>query len=160
PMTRSTTHAMFTIERLYRAVPERVFAAWSHKSAKAQWFVGGGEWQELQREDDFRVGGAERLVGRWPDGTFTDFRSRYEEIVPGKRIIFTCHMRSNDTPISVSLATVEFGPFDGGTTLTYTEQLTCLDGFEDIGGKGREHGTRSHLERLAIYLNEAPAVRH
>ncbi len=67
-------------------------------------------------------------------------------------------MRQDETPISVSLATVQFQPSGEGTKLLFTEQLTCLDDFQDPDGKGREHGTRLHLERLATYLKEAPAL--
>jgi uncharacterized protein YndB with AHSA1/START domain len=154
----SVMHATFTIERNYKASPERVFAAFSDPTAKTHWFIGGEGWQQVLREDDFRVDGGDRLVGRWADGTITDFRSRYEEIVPNARIIFTYHMRQNETPLSVSLATVQFQPSGDGTKLLFTEQLTCLDGYEDPGGRDREHGTRLHLERLAAYLNEAPAA--
>lgn len=158
-MTRSATHATFTIDRNYNASPERVFNAFSDPKAKAQWFIGGDGWQEMMREDDFRVGAGDRLTGRWSDGTVTDFQSRYEEIVPNTRIIFTYHMRQNETALSVSLATVQFQPLSDGTKLIFTEQLTCLDGYEDVDGRDREHGTRRHLERLATYLNKAPVLR-
>lgn len=153
-MKRRATHATFTIERLYNVPPERVFRAFQNPEAKAQWFIGGDGWQELERRDEFTVGGEERLLGRWSDGTVTDYRARYEEIVPNERIIFSYRMWQNEVPISVSLATVQFHDSNGGTNLTYTEQLTCLDGFEDPSGKEREHGTRLHLERIESWLHE------
>lgn len=158
-MNRSATHATFTIERIYNAALPRVFDAFTNPQAKAQWFIGGDGWQELQREDDFVVGGTERLRGRWSDGTVTDYRSRYEEIVPNERIIYTYHMAMNDVQISVSLTTVEFFPEGSGTKLIFTEQLVCLDGFDDIDGKGRERGVGLHLDRVGAYLDRA-AVAH
>jgi uncharacterized protein YndB with AHSA1/START domain len=158
-MNRSATHATFTIERIYNATPQRVFNAFTNLEAKSQWFTGGGEWEELRREDDFVVGGAERLVGRWPDGTLSDYRSRYEEIIPNDRIIYVYHVSVNDVPITVSLATVQFFPEANGTKLIFTEQMTCLDGFEDLDGKQREQGVGLHLERLANYLERSPALR-
>ena len=158
-MTRSATHATFTIERIYNATPQRVFDAFRNPEAKAQWFTGTSEWKQMLREDHFTVGGTDRLVGRWPDGTVTDYRARYEEIVPDERIIHTYHMSLNDVPISVSLATVQFYPEGNGTKLIFTEQLVCLDGFDDVDGKEREHGVGLHLERLAHYLDRSPALR-
>src|SRR5919198_1232601 len=42
---RSIEHAGFTIQRRYRAAPERVFAAWADPAAKAHWFAGPEEWE-------------------------------------------------------------------------------------------------------------------
>lgn len=148
----STTHGTFTIDRVYRATPERVFRAWSISDAKAHWFIGGDGWQEIEREDDFRVGGNWTTVGRSADATVTTFNARYEEIIANERIIFTYHMHHDDTPLSISLTTVSFDPADDGTKLTYTEQLTCLDDYVDPGARDREHGTNLHLDRLAAYL--------
>ena len=36
----TVTHATFTLERVYPAPPQRVFAAWSDPAAKARWFAG------------------------------------------------------------------------------------------------------------------------
>jgi uncharacterized protein YndB with AHSA1/START domain len=150
---RSTTHGTFTIDRIYRASADRVFRAWSDTNAKAQWFIGGDGWQELSREDDFRAGGSEVLVGRSADGTVTTFTGRYEEIVTNERIVFTYHMHHDDTPLSISLATVSFASHGTGTRLTYTEQLICLDGYEDPEARDRRQGTELHLARLDRYLN-------
>jgi len=38
---RNTVHASFTIERRFAASPDRVFAAWAGKAAKARWFGTG-----------------------------------------------------------------------------------------------------------------------
>lgn len=153
----AVTHSTFSIERSYRAPIAKVFRAFADPAAKQEWFIGGDGWKQLSREDDFRVGGGERLVGRSSDGTITDFRSRYEEIVPNERIIFTYHMLHNETELSISLATVEFAPEGNGTKLKFTEQLACINGYEDPDGRDRMHGTSLHLERLASYLERAAA---
>jgi uncharacterized protein YndB with AHSA1/START domain len=158
---RSVTHATFTLDRVYKSVPARVFAAWANNDAKSQWFTGGSEWKERERTLDFRVGGQERLVGEWlaertapviNPGAITQYDARYEEIVPDARIIFTYQMRLNGRSISVSLATVQFKPEGTGTRLIFTEQLTCLDGYDDPNARSREHGTNAHLDRLEAYL--------
>lgn len=151
-MKRSATHATFTIERLYRVPVERVFRAFTDPAAKAQWFIGGDGWQELVREDDFRVDGAERVTGRAKDGTVTDYTSRYEEIVPGERIVYSYHVSHNGTKLSISLATVQFEALASGAKLTFTEQMTCLDGYDDIGGNDRKTGVMQHLDRMDAVL--------
>lgn len=157
-MTRSATHGSFTIERHYKASPARVFRAFTDPKAKEIWFTGGESWTQTLHEDDFRVDGHERMVGTWKDGTVTDYRSRYEEIVPDARIVNAYRMYLNDVLISVSLATVEFHADGEGTKLLFTEQLTCLDEYTDPDAKDREGGVGSHLDRLATYLEREPAL--
>jgi uncharacterized protein YndB with AHSA1/START domain len=144
---RSVAHATFTIERIYDASPERVFGAWSEPAAKTRWF-GPGDSHEL----DFRVGGHEHLTARGPDGSNYVFDSRYQDIVPGERIVYAYDMHREQTRISVSLATIEFRPAGKGTQLVLTEQGAFLDGEDDSAA--REHGTRELLEGLAAELTD------
>ena len=156
-MKRSATHATFTIERLYRVPVARVFNAFSDPDAKAQWFIGGDGWKEIRREDDFRVDGRERLTGRSADGTITDYESRYEEIVPDERIVYTYHMSHDEKKLSISLATIQFEQLASGTKLTLTEQMTCLDGYDDVDGRDRKQGVTQHLNRVDELLQRITA---
>jgi uncharacterized protein YndB with AHSA1/START domain len=155
---RSATHATFNLERSYEASPARVFTAWADPECKERWFVGGNGWKETARELDFRVGGTERLVGVWPDGTVSSFEARYHEIIPNQRIIYTYEMHLGETRISASLITVQFRAADGGTCLVFTEQVVLLDGYDDPGGRDRERGTCGHLDRLAAYLQDEVTI--
>ena len=56
---RSVEHETFVVERRYDVSPERAFAAWADREAKARWYVGPDANLEL----DFRVGGRERHHG-------------------------------------------------------------------------------------------------
>jgi uncharacterized protein YndB with AHSA1/START domain len=147
---RSVTHSTWTLERTYDAKPARVFAAFADKDAKAQWFGGG---DELQWDLDFRVGGREVNIGRTDGGTVFALEAVYQDIVPDERIVYSYDMKMNDERISVSLATIELGPVDGGTRLTYTEQGAYLDGLDTPDA--REHGTGELLDALGKSLQGA-----
>jgi uncharacterized protein YndB with AHSA1/START domain len=143
---RSTEHAAFVVERVYDASLDRVFAAWSDPQAKARWFHGS----EGEFELDFRVGGWERGRGTLPDGREYSFEALYQDIVPGRRIVYTYDMLVDGIRISVSVATAEFKPERDGTRLVFTEQGAFLDGHE-IPAR-REHGMGSLLDSLGQWL--------
>jgi uncharacterized protein YndB with AHSA1/START domain len=147
---RSVTHATFVIERTYDTSPARVFAAWTQPAAKARWFARDAEF-----ELDFRLGGQELNRGRAPDGQVYSYEARFQDIVPGERIVYTYEMHSDETRISVSLATVEFKQDGAGTRLIYTEQGAFLDGHDTPAQ--REQGTGSLLDALGEELRRAPA---
>jgi uncharacterized protein YndB with AHSA1/START domain len=147
---RSAVHGTFTLERVYDALPARVFKAWADVESKARWFVGPTDWQLLERSMDFRLGGRERLRGRKGSGVVSTFDSVYLDIVPDGRIIYSYDMRLDDRHISTSLATVELSSEGGGTRLTLTEQGVFLDGYDDAGS--RERGTRILLDQLEAAL--------
>jgi len=153
---RSTHHATFVIERTYAASPARVFNAWADPAAKARWFAGPDEWEQGEREFDFRVGGREHLTGGPPGGPVHSFDALYQDIVPDERIVYTYEMRSDDRRISVSLATVELRPAGGGTRLVLTEQGVFLDGVDDPSA--REQGTRDLLANLEAELQRESAA--
>jgi uncharacterized protein YndB with AHSA1/START domain len=143
---RSVEHATFVLERAYDAPPDRVFAAWSDPRAKARWFDGS----EGEFELDFRVGGWERGRGVLPDGREYTFQALYQDIVPGRRIVYTYDMLLDGTRISVSVATAEFRPERDGTRLVFTEQGAFLDGHEMPAR--REQGMGSLLASLGEWL--------
>jgi uncharacterized protein YndB with AHSA1/START domain len=149
---RNVSHGVFTIERTYPGVkPQRVFNAFATAEGKAGWFSGPDErWTIVEREFDFRVGGAERLVGKWTTGMVTAFEARYWDIIPGERIVYAYEMRLDDRKISVSLATIEFKPAGDGTRLVLTEQGAFLDGYDDNGS--RERGTLELIDKLDAWL--------
>jgi uncharacterized protein YndB with AHSA1/START domain len=147
---RSSRHSSFVIERKYPAAPARVFAAFSSAEAKAKWFAGSDEWTLLERTMDFRIGGREKLKGRWKSGVVSDYEALYYDIIEHERIVSAYEMHLNDKRISVSLSTVEFKPAGSGTLLIFTEQDVFLDEFEDSGS--RERGTQELLDRLGTAL--------
>ena len=148
---RPTVFGAFTIRRNLKASPARAFAAFSTLEAKRAWFGGpSGGWKELERSLDFRVGGRERAVGLWESGRTTDFDAVYQDIVPGRRIVYSYAMHLNSVRISVSLATIEFALDGEGTKLTFSEHGAFLDGYDDAGS--RENGTSGLIDAVERFL--------
>ena len=150
-MAELTTHGMFRLERTYDASPARVFAAFATEEGKQRWFSGPNDaWDLVERAFDFRVGGKERLSGRWKSGMVSQFDATYFDIKDGERIVYGYEMHIDGRKISVSLATIEVQPEGAGAKLIVTEQGAFLDGYDDNGS--REHGTGLLLDRVGESL--------
>jgi uncharacterized protein YndB with AHSA1/START domain len=144
---RSIKHASFTIERKLDLDPVQVFRAWTQPDVKARWFNGPPDkWTEQLREMDVRVGGRDRLTGRFTDGSESRYEAIYFDIVPERRLVYSYEMHWQGRKISVSLATIEFVAAGRGTKLIVTEQGAFLDGHED--GGSRERGTLALMNNL------------
>jgi uncharacterized protein YndB with AHSA1/START domain len=152
-MTQTTvTLDTFAIERTYDVPVAQVFQAWADPIQKARWFAGSADALGAGYELDFRVGGREFNRGGPPGGPVYTYESQFRDIVPEQRIIYTYEMYADETRISVSVATVQFGSQDATTQLVLTEQGVFLDGHDTVAQ--REEGTRSLLDSLAGNLNE------
>jgi len=132
-------HDTFVITRRLDASPASVFAAFADEPTRRRWFRLPGSGATYRHE--FRVGGGEDA-----HSTFTvldskperlGYRSRYLDIVTNQRIVFGYESAVDDLPRWTSLVTVLLADDeDGGTTLTWTEQVTFLtrtgDGSADL----------------------------
>ena len=78
---------------------------------------------------DVRVGGSERLKGRWEGGVVSTFDATYHDVIPNERLVYSYVMHLDDKKISVSLATMQLSAEGGKTTLKVTEQGAFLDGY-------------------------------
>jgi uncharacterized protein YndB with AHSA1/START domain len=150
-MTLSTTaHDTFVIERTYDVPVSQVFRAWADPELKARWFAGSAEALGTGYELDFRVGGREVNRGGPPGGPVYLYESRFKDIVPDERIVYTYEMYADEVRLSVSVATIEFRGEQSTTRLVLTEQGVFLDDRDTVAQ--REEGTRSILESLAASL--------
>jgi uncharacterized protein YndB with AHSA1/START domain len=150
---RSVVHATFHLERTYDAPTARVWKALTDVEAKQKWFGPPPEaWEQIERRMDIRVGGTERLKGRWEGSTVSCFDATYHDVIANERLVYSYEMHMNDKKISVSLATMQLKSEGARTTLLVTEQGAFLDGYDDAGS--REHGTGLLLDALGASLAE------
>jgi uncharacterized protein YndB with AHSA1/START domain len=155
---RSVKHSSFVIEKRFEHDIALLYRAWVDPAAKARWFGGPPDkWTEQVREMDVRVGGRDRLVGKFVDGSESRFECLYLDVVPERRLVYAYDMHWQGRKISVSLASVEFVLAGKGSKLVVTEQHAFLDGYED--GGSRERGTRSLVENLGAALAGADVRR-
>jgi uncharacterized protein YndB with AHSA1/START domain len=149
----SVVHASFHLERTYEAPVARVWKALTDESAKQKWFSGSpGRWELLERHMDVRVGGSERVKGRWEGGVVSTFDAFYHDVIPNERLVYSYVMHLDDKKISVSLATMQLKPVGAKTTLKVSEQGAFLDGYDDAGS--REQGTGHLLAALGKSLED------
>jgi uncharacterized protein YndB with AHSA1/START domain len=155
----AAVHGEFTIERRYEAPPSQVWAALTEPAARAGWFVGPDNWTELERTVDLRVGGLERLHGRFASGMETTYVARFHALETERRLVYVYDMHLGETHHSLSVATLEIRGDRGTTRFRYTEQLVFLDGTDATKGTvSRKHGTSAHFERLAAQLDGEAAT--
>jgi len=102
-------------------------------------------------DQDFRLGGAERLEYRmsqdtpFPGAALVN-EGRYQDIVPNRRIVTASTMDLADRRISATLVTFEFVPTATGTDLICTHQGTFFEGAD--GPEMRQQGWKNLFDRL------------
>ncbi|WP_332691945.1 SRPBCC family protein [Bosea sp. (in: a-proteobacteria)] len=147
---RSVIHATVTVERVFRASPARVFAAWSSAEALSRWMSPVEDWQASYDHFDFRIGGGDRLRFGPPEGEAYVTESRFLDIVPDVRIISAGSMSTAGTRVTAGVLTVEFKAAASGCRMTLTEQTAFLDGHERP--EDHEAGWQEILNKLAVEL--------
>lgn len=155
-------HHTFTIERLMKHAPARVFGAFADITKKRRWMGGDGKLEHTTKEHhgptfvvdshtmDFRVEGWERWRFK-ADSVPMSNDTVYLDIVKDQRIVFAYTMQYGDTKISSSHTSIELIPDGAGTRLVFTEQGIYFDGNPE-SAKMRETGSRDLVEELAKEL--------
>ena len=153
----TTIHDTFVLERRYTLPPDAVFETLADPELKRRWFAGGDHPAEAV-EMNFRIGGTERTLFRLGDetpfpGTAVITEGRYEDIVPGRRVVISSTMSLGDRRISTALVTIELLASEAGTELILTHQAAFYEGAD--GPELRKDGWEKMLAALDRQL-EAP----
>jgi uncharacterized protein YndB with AHSA1/START domain len=150
---KNLVHNTFVVERTYPNSPAQIFAAFADPEAKSKWFAGPPGTTAHDKSGDFRVGGGETVRTVFPDGKDARLASRYCEIVPDRRIVYTYEMWINGEDLSVSIATIEIVAEAKGTRLVITEAGAFLGSQDDA--TSREQGTNWLTDNLGPSLPPA-----
>jgi uncharacterized protein YndB with AHSA1/START domain len=151
---RSVEHATIAIEREFDASPSRVFAAWANPGARRRWDVPQPDWELVEHQHDFRVGGCDVVQFGPPGELVYRGETRYENIVSDSRIVSTYTIAEDDKPMSVSVLTVELLAAGKGTRMILTEQAVFLDGNDSPAA--RHEGLSEMLDKLEAWLRQPP----
>ena len=130
----SVVHDTVVLERIYKATPARVFAAWESIEARKRWSKPSPDTGIVYDAHDFRVGGKD--IVRCGPANDLRFHAEvhYLNIVPGKRLIFSERISENDRPMATALLTVEFRAKGQDTHQVVTMQIAALDGSDMVSG--------------------------
>lgn len=150
---KNLVHNTFVVERTFPNTPAQVFAAFADPAAKAKWFSGPPGTSAQDKSFDFRVGGGETVRTLFADGKDARFASRYCEIVPNRRIVYTYEMWISGEYLSVSIATIELVPDGASTRLVITEAGAFFGSQSDA--TSREQGTAWLIDKLGESLPKA-----
>ncbi|MEU7638951.1 SRPBCC domain-containing protein [Streptomyces sp. NPDC039016] len=152
------SHGSFALDVTFSAPPERVYAAFAEPELRVRWFRLPGESQTAEHELDFRVGGGETARNLFVSGDIQErleYRSRFVDLVPARRLVYVYEAHVDGVRRWVSLVTIELTAQDDGTRLDWTEQYTYLvlsgDGMQDTAHL--RGGTRLILNGLATVVD-------
>jgi uncharacterized protein YndB with AHSA1/START domain len=155
-----------TIERVFDAPVEKVWAAWTDPAEVSKWWGPKG-FTSPDNKVDLRVGGQYVFAMRGPEGSEWDSvmysGGQYKEVEPMKRLVYTDNFTDKDgNKVSPEvygmpadfpqdlLVTMTFEEVDGKTKLTLTHQ--GLPAGEV--GEQTEAGWNESLDKLADSLNK------
>jgi uncharacterized protein YndB with AHSA1/START domain len=132
PAEHHTIHG--TIERSVEigVPPSQVFRAFSELELRRRWFRIPGHDPDGVHELDFRTGGSELVRGSFSPlehPELLEFRLRFVDIVPDRRVVQTFEFSLDDRLRAVFLQTFELavtGEADS-TRVDYTDQFTFID---------------------------------
>ena len=116
----------FTIERTFKATPEKIWKIWTTKDGLARWWGLSAKdmgYEFTVRALDVRVGG--KYDFEMKDATQTlHNHGVYREVVPHKRLawtwIFDIFLAPGEKPYDVPI-TVDLEPVTGGTKMTFKQ---------------------------------------
>jgi uncharacterized protein YndB with AHSA1/START domain len=156
-MEPRVVHATCVVERSFLTPAGVVFAALSDPDKVRRW-MGGSEHSELlEFACEFREGGNQVLKYKMgpqtpiPGAVITN-EGRFQQIVPGERIVTASTMKMGERIFSASQVTFELVPTDKGTDLILTHQGAFFEGSD--GPAMREQGWNVLMDNLMAVASE------
>ena len=159
-MDEANNSRTLTIERVFDAPVERVWAAWTDPELAGKWWGPKG-YTSPDNKIDLRVGGKVILCMQGPDGKKMYSGGTYKEIIPQQKIVMTdSFMDAEGNVISAAeygmpadfpaemLVTVTFEDQDGKTKLTIVHEGLPAGEMSDQ----TEGGWNESLDKLADSL--------
>ena len=139
-----------TLTRVLDAPRQLVFQAWTDPVHLKRWWGPHG-FTAPACEVDLRVGGAWRIVMRFPDGSDEHtMQATYREIVPPERLTFTnTALDRNGTLLLEGITTISLEDLGEKTRLTLYTRMKGLVPYSDRMLEGMEPGWSQTLDRLA-----------
>jgi uncharacterized protein YndB with AHSA1/START domain len=107
-MTASARPRTLRVHRRIDAPAQRVFDAWLDPGVARRWLFATASRPAARAEIDPRVGGAFRFVDM-RGGDAVEYRGRYREIEPGRRLAFTLALGGDAPPTHVRVDIVASG---------------------------------------------------
>lgn len=141
------------LTRIIDAPPEKVYAAWTQPELLTQWFV-PKPWTIAKAELDVRVGGANHIVMRGPDGTEFPNHGVYLEVVKNRRLVFTDAYTKAWEPSAKPFmtASVDLEDVGGGTRYTARARHWSKEDREAHETMGFHEGWSVCAEQLAALV--------
>jgi uncharacterized protein YndB with AHSA1/START domain len=139
-----------TLTRIFDAPRELVFEAWTDPVHLKRWWGPRG-FTTPACNVDLRIGGAWRIVMRFPDGVNEHIMDAvYREIAPPERLSFTNVALDKDGKrLLEGTTSITLEDLGGKTKLTLYTRMRGLVPYADRMLEGMEPGWSQSLERLA-----------
>jgi len=134
-----------TLVRRIKASPARNWAAITTPGQMLQWW-GPDAGPTVSVEADVRPGGRFSIVFRTLDGQEHNPTGVYQDVVPGKKLVFTWEWPG--MPERESLVTFRLEPFDGGVELTLNHEHLP----DEEARHSHELGWAGLLDKLPAFL--------
>jgi uncharacterized protein YndB with AHSA1/START domain len=117
------TRATLRLQRVFKAPPEKVFAAFVDPDALAKWLPPDGFVGKVHSMDA-RVGGRFRMSFQTVSKSWTNaFGGEYVEIVPNRKLVYTDAFETNEASMQGTMrVTITFTPVAGGTQLELVQE--------------------------------------
>lgn len=156
--TKTTTPAQgFTIERTFKAPPEKVWEMWTTKAGLLKWWAPSAHEMTYEfsvREIDVRPGGKYAFEMKGQDHTVVN-HGTYNLVRPHSELTWTWHfdifLAPGEKPYDVPMRVALEKTATGGTRMTFSEGPLATQEHTD----GSRTGVEQNFRHLAKALGEA-----